>query len=293
VCDAAVHQSGLRQVIFGVRGDTNVDITVYGANRPLHSGHYGNWAPNPAMVLIKLLASMKDEAGNVTIAGWYDNVEPLGEIERRAITEAPQYDAKLSSQLGIAQPEGGGKSLIELFNLPSLNVNGIRSAEVGEQARNIIPTSATAALDCRLAKGNDYHRQFQLLVDHIRRQRFYVSDHEPTDKERRDYPLIAKVVQRPGSYNAERTRMDLPISLSVVNAVQSISPQPVVKLPTFGASLPLYVFSENLGGVTIIVPLANYDNNQHAENENIRMQNLWDGIETMAAIMAMPPDRQQ
>src|SRR6185503_20651128 len=91
VCDGPVHQSGRKQVVFGVRGDTNVDLTVYGAKRPLHSGHYGNWAPNPANILARLLASMKDESGRVTIAGWYDNIEPLGEVERRAIAEAPQY----------------------------------------------------------------------------------------------------------------------------------------------------------------------------------------------------------
>jgi len=85
ICDGPVHQSGRKQAVFGVRGDVNVDVTVYGAKRPLHSGHYGNWAPNPAMMLARLLSSMKDDAGRVTIAGWYDGVEPLGEAEQRAI----------------------------------------------------------------------------------------------------------------------------------------------------------------------------------------------------------------
>ncbi len=85
ICDGPVHQSGRKQVVFGVRGDQNVDVTVYGAKRPLHSGHYGNWAPNPAMLLARLLASMKDDTGRVTIAGWYDGVEPIGAAEKRAI----------------------------------------------------------------------------------------------------------------------------------------------------------------------------------------------------------------
>jgi len=124
ICDGPVHQSGRKQVVFGVRGDTNVDVTVYGAKRPLHSGHYGNWAPNPAMLLAKLLASMKDDAGRVTIKGWYDDVEPLGEAERRALKEAPAYDEQLRKELGIARAEGEGRSLLELINQPSLNVNG-------------------------------------------------------------------------------------------------------------------------------------------------------------------------
>ena len=287
ICDGPVHQSGRKQAVFGVRGDTNVDVTVYGARRPLHSGHYGNWAPNPAMLLVRLLASMKDDAGRVTIAGWYDDTEPLGEAERRAIAEAPQYDDELRTQLGLARSEGDGKNLLELINLPSLNINGISSGDVGALARNVIPTTASAVLDLRLVKGNDYRRQVQRLVDHIRKQGFYVIDRDPTNAERSKYPLIAKVIHRSGGYNAERTRMDLPLSLAVIDAVQSTSGQPIVRLPTSGGSLPLAIITENLRTLTITVPIANYDNNQHAENENVRLQNLWDGIETFAALMTM------
>ncbi len=288
ICDGPVHQSGLKQVVFGVRGDTNVDLTVYGARRPLHSGHYGNWSPNPALVLAKLLSSMKDEAGRVTIAGWYEDVEPLGETERRAIQEAPQYDNELKTQLGLARTENAGKSLLELINEPALNINGMSSGDVGALARNIIPTTASAVLDLRLVKGNDYQRQVERLIAHIRKQGFHVIDRDPTDEERLTKPLIAKVVHRDGGYNAERTRMDLPVALSVIAAVQATSSKPIVRLPTSGGSLPLSIITNNLRTVTITVPIANYDNNQHAENENIRLQNLWDGIETMAALMTMP-----
>ena len=287
ICDGPVHQSGKKQVVFGARGDTNVDVTVYGAKRPLHSGHYGNWAPNPALLLARLIASMKDDTGRVTIAGWYDDAEPLGEVERRAISEAPQYDDELKHQLGLSRTEGAGKSLLELINLPSLNINGISSGDVGVLARNVIPTTAAAVLDLRLVRGNDYRRQVGRLTEHIRKQGFYVVDHDPTDAERSEHPLIAKVVHRAGGYNAERTRMDLPISLAVVEAVQSTSADPIVRLPTSGGSLPLSIITENLRTVTFSVPIANYDNNQHAENESIRLQNLWDGIETFAALMTM------
>jgi acetylornithine deacetylase/succinyl-diaminopimelate desuccinylase-like protein len=289
ICDGPVHQSGRKQVVFGVRGDQNVDVTVYGAKRPLHSGHYGNWAPNPAMLLARLLASMKDDAGRVTIAGWYDGVEPLGEAERRAIAEAPAYDDELRSQLGLARTEGSGKSLLELINQPSLNINGISSGDVGALARNVIPTTATAVLDLRLVKGNDHSQQVQRLIGHIRQQGFYVIDRDPTDAERKQYALIAKVIARSGGYNAERTRMDLPISIAVVSAVQATSTQPIVRLPTAGGSLPLSIITDHLRTTTMTVPIANFDNNQHAENENLRLQNLWDGIETWAAVMTMKP----
>ena len=287
ICDGPVHQSGKKQVVFGARGDVNVDLTVYAAKRPLHSGHYGNWSPNPAMMLAHLLASMKDDDGRVLVDGWYSDVEPLGERERRAIADAPAYDEELKKQLGLSRTEGGGKSLMELINVPSLNINGFASGDVGALARNVIPTTATAVLDLRLVKGNDHQRQVERLIAHIRKQGYFVTEREPTDAERAAHPLIARVNVRPGGYNADRTSMDLPVSLAVIAAVQSTTPDKIVLLPTSGGSLPLSIITENLKTVTISVPIANYDNNQHAENENVRLGNLWDGIETFAALMTM------
>ena len=239
------------------------------------------------MTLARLLASMKDDSGRVTIAGWYDGVEPLGDAERRAIAEAPAYDDELRAQLGLARTEGNGKLLMELINQPSLNINGISSGDVGTLARNVIPTTASVVLDLRLVKGNDHQRQVQHLIDHIRKQGFFVTDRDPTEAERKQNALIARVNSRKGGYNAERTRMDLPVSIAVIKAVQSTSKDPIVKLPTAGGSLPLSIITERLRTVTITVPIVNYDNNQHAENENLRLQNLWDGIETLAAVMLL------
>ena len=285
ICDGPVHQSGRKEVVYGVRGDMNVNVTVYGANRPLHSGHYGNWAPNPAFQLAKLLASMKDESGRVLIRGWYDDVTPLSDIEKKAIRDLPPFDDSLRTQLGFVKADGNGASLAELINQPSLNINGFASAEVGDAARNVIPTTAMATLDIRLVKSIDFRRQYQRLVDHIKSQGFEVLDHAPAAEERLRYPRIAVVAQRGGGYNAERTSMDLPVSRAILSAVQGFFPGRTLAIPTLGGSLPLSVISDALGAPTITVPIANYDNNQHAEDESIRIQNLWDGIETMAALM--------
>jgi acetylornithine deacetylase/succinyl-diaminopimelate desuccinylase-like protein len=287
ICDGPVHQSGRKQVVFGVRGVTSVDVIVYGPLRPLHSGHYGNWAPNPAMTLARLLASMKDADGRVLVKGFYDDVEPLGEAELKAVATAPRYDEELKTALGVARPEGAGKSLLELISLPSLNVDGLRSAEVGADARNIIPTTAAATIDMRLVKGNDHRRQVERLVAHVRAQGFHVVEgREPTAEERRAHPLVARVNRR-GGYNAERTPMDSPFGRAVLAAVQSVSADRVVALPTLGGSLPLSIFRETIGATTVTVPVANYDNNQHAEDENIRLRNLWEGVEIMAAVMTL------
>ncbi len=287
ICDGPVHQSGRKEVVYGVRGDANVDLTVYGANRPLHSGHYGNWAPNPAMMLARLLSSMKGESGRLLIAGWYDDVVPLGPLEMRAIVESPAFDDTLRAELGFRKADGDGKTLADLINLPSLNINGMSSAEVGPAARNVIPTTASATLDLRLVKGNDYQRQIQRLIKHVELQGFHVIDRVPTPVERLAYEKIATVKQRNGAYNAQRTAMDLPVSRSVFTAVAEAFPERTIAVPTLGGSLPLSTIADALNVPTITVPIANYDNNQHAEDESIRIGNLWDGIEMMAALMTL------
>src|SRR6266852_2591809 len=155
--DGPVHQSGRPLVFFGNRGDIGLGITVYGPVRALHSGHYGNWAPNPIMELSRLLASMTDANGRVLIDGYYDDVVPLAAIERQALALMPDNDADLQRELGIAKPDGAGKKLVELINEPSLNVRGIRSAYVGEHAQNIVPEKTEASLEARLVKREDPH----------------------------------------------------------------------------------------------------------------------------------------
>jgi len=286
ICDGPVHQSGKKLVSFGVRGDAHVELTVYGSNRPLHSGHYGNWAPNPAMMLARLLASMKDDNGKVAIKGFYDNVIPLTASEKKALNEIPAADIQMKNELGFVNEEIKGVSLAQAIMLPSLNINGMKSANVGKLASNVIPTTATASLDLRLVLGNDYRRQQEKVVNHIRQQGYYVIEHDPTNEERKTYPRIAKIRLSDG-YNAQRTSMDIPLAKLVINAVKSTTNDRVVLVPSAGGSLPLFVFEKYLHAKTITVPIANHDNNQHAENENIRLQNLWNGIETMAALMMM------
>lgn len=286
ICDGPVHQSGRKQVVCGVRGDVNMEITVFGPKRPLHSGHYGNWIPNPAQKLVSLLASMKDSTGKVLVDGFYDDVVPFTEEERAAIRSVPHPDEQMKRELGVAKPDGNGAYLLEMLNLPSLNINGIRAANVGAMSANVIPTQAVAALDLRLVLGNDWQRQTDKIKRHIQKQGYFVIDHDPTDEERLQHPNIAKVRTFTG-YNAQRTPLSHPLAKAVITAVQTSSIEPIVVVPALGGSLPLYLFEKILKSMTVTVPIANHDNNQHAENENIRLQNLWNGIETFAAIMTM------
>jgi acetylornithine deacetylase/succinyl-diaminopimelate desuccinylase-like protein len=284
VCDGPADQSGRPQVDFGNRGVLGAELTVYGPARGLHSGHYGNWVPNPAMRLAQLLASMKDANGRVLVAGFYDDVVPFGPLERKAAAEAPQNEAALQRELGVAQPDGGGKRLVELIAEPSLNIRGLRSGYVGEQSQNVIPERAVASLDLRLVKNITPETQFARLRAHIEKQGYTVFDREPTLEERGRYPRVARL-EYEGGYPAVSTSMDLPVSVALLSTVAAATGEPTVALPILGGSVPMYIF-ERLGLPVIGVPIANYDNSQHSTNENIRLGNLWRGMETFGGILA-------
>jgi acetylornithine deacetylase/succinyl-diaminopimelate desuccinylase-like protein len=286
ICDGARHPTGKKTVVFGVRGDVNMALTVYGPKRPLHSGNFGNWAPNPGLLMAKLLAGMKDDSGHVTIPGYYDDVIPLTASEKQALARVPAVEANLKKELGIAQPEGGNRPLVEAFMQPTLNINGMASGNVGALAANVIPVKAEAVLDLRLVLGNDMNRQIKKVTDYISSQGYHVINREPTDAERTTYPKLIKITHDAG-YNAQRTPLDLPVAQSVIKAIQGTVNYPMVLSPSTGGSLPLFIFEKELGAKVITVPLVNYDNNQHAENENVKVSYLWQGIETVAAIMLM------
>ena len=283
-CDGPVHQSGRKLVFFGSRGITGVELTAYGAVRRLHSGHYGNWSPNPALELARLIASMRDDEGNILIPGFSDDVRPPTETELQAVTEAPDVDGVLRRELRIARTEGGAKRIEGRILLPALNVRGLSAGDVGERATNSIPTEASASIDFRLVPDQTPEKVRAKVEEHLRRQGWFLVSSVPDDETRLAHPRILRVEWESG-YPSSRISMDLPESRAVVKVLSDATGAPVVRLPTLGGSIPNYLFAEILKTPVIGVPIANHDNNQHAANENLRIQNLWDGIEMFAALM--------
>jgi acetylornithine deacetylase/succinyl-diaminopimelate desuccinylase-like protein len=283
-CDGPVHQSRRQLLTFGDRGISTVDITVYGAHGELHSGHYGNWAPNPAMMLVRLLASMKDDDGRVLIEHFYDGIEPLSESEKRAVAEAPDMGPELMRDLWLGSTEGAPRKLAESITLPSLNIRGMASARVGDKASNVIPATATATIDMRLVKGMNADETVDRFIEHVRKQGFFVVDQEPGAEVRESHPKVAWIVTG-AAENPHRVSMDLPVFQDVIRTVESVR-GPTVKMPNSGATGPNAV-GKTLGIPEVSVPIGNHDNNQHSYNENLRLQNLWDGIELMAALLTM------
>jgi acetylornithine deacetylase/succinyl-diaminopimelate desuccinylase-like protein len=285
LCDGPVHQTRRMQVFFGARGVMGLEATVYGPSRALHSGHYGNWAPNPAVVLAELVASLRDADGRIKVAGFYDDVRPVSEAEKRALDSAPDADGALREELALAATEAGGARLLDRLMLPALNVRGIAAGAVGSHAANAIPTEATASIDFRLVPDEKPAKVRELVEAHLSGLGFTIVHETPTLELRRSQSRLVKLEWDTG-YPAARTDMDLPFSRAVVRVASEAAGGPVVTLPTLGGSVPMYLFAEASRAPIVGVPIANHDNNQHSSNENMRLQNLWDGITMYAGLFA-------
>jgi len=283
--DGPVHQTRQQLLSFGVRGDMGLQLTVYGPARPLHSGHYGNWAPNPDVMLVRLLASLRDEEGRILIAHYYDDVRPIGAAERAALATIPPVEEQLLGELRLGRSEGAPASLGERILLPGLNLSGLSGGRTGSTAANVIVAEATAFVDIRMVPDQRPERVQTLILDHLRTQGFFVVSSDPDSATRRAHPKVVKAVFSAG-YPASRTALDGPAARAVIAAVQEGQPERLITLPASGGSDGTYVFHEVLGVPLIGVPISNHDNNQHAENENMRLKNLWNGIELYAGLIA-------
>lgn len=283
-CDGPVHQSGRPQVVFGLRGVVGLELTVYGPTRPLHSGHYGNWAPNPGALVANLIASMRDDDGRVKIAGFYDDVLPISDAERAALASLPAIDSTLRASLSLSRTEADNAPLAERIMMPALNVRGIRVGGVQETGANVISTEAFASFDIRLVPDQRPDHIREVVERHIRNQGYQIVQDAPDSATRARYPRIARLEWESG-YPAQRAPMDGDFAKALLAALSDGAPESPLAVPTLGGSGPGYLFTEVLGAPVATLPLANYDNNQHAANENLRLGNLWDGIEMYAGLL--------
>jgi acetylornithine deacetylase/succinyl-diaminopimelate desuccinylase-like protein len=287
ILDGPEHSSGRPTVVFGARGLAEVDLTVFGPKVGVHSGNYGNWIPNPAQRLATLLGSMKGDDGRVLVQGFYDAVAPPGKEERALLDAVPDDSAEMLKSFGVAQPEQAFPRLQDAMQYPTLNVRGLASAHVGAGARTIIPDRAAAAIDIRLVKETSAADLVEKLRAHVRRQGYHLVDGEPDDATRANYPRIARVALVGRPLAAFRTSPLDAQARAVVAAIERTFGAPPVQLRTLGGTVPIAPFIEALGFPAVLVPIVNFDNNQHEENENLRLGNLFDGIVTIAALLSM------
>lgn len=283
IFDGPRHFSNEPTLSFGARGICEMTLTVYGPRQPVHSGNYGNYTPNPAMRLAQLLASMKDADGRVTIPGYYDGVK-LTQEEKAILRQVPDDEQVIKKFLGIAEPDKIGDNFQESLQYPTLNIRGMNALYIGNEARTLIPDKAVAEMDIRLVPSSDAERLIGLIKNHIIQQGYYLIDREPTEEERLQYNRIA-AIRYNVAYGPFQTPFDSETGKWLTRAMVRAFGKEPVRIRMTGGSIPISPFVITLGIPAVAVPTVNPDNNQHAENENIRVGNYVEAVKTFLAIL--------
>ena len=283
IFDGPRHISNKPTLTFGARGIATISLTTYGPNVPQHSGHFGNYAPNPALRLSKLLAAMKDDDGRVTIPGFYDGISIDPETEK-ILRNVPDKEDEIKKRLQIVSADKVGSYYQEAIQYPSLNIRGMQSGWIDEKVRTIIPGWARAELDVRLVLESDPERLIRLVKDHIATQGYYITDTEPTEQERLTHDKIATFTSEI-SYQSFRTDFDSEVGLWLTSALKTAFGEDPIRIRMSGGSIPISPFVTTLNIPAVTVPTVNRDNNQHSPNENLRIGNYREGVKTMIAIL--------
>ena len=284
IFDGPQHATGLPTLNFGNRGISSITLKTYGPIVPQHSGHFGNYAPNPVFRMSNILSSMKDENGIVKIKGYYDGINITDEV-KEYLDAVPDNEDEMKDKMEFKTPESVGNSYQEAIQYPSLNVRGIRSGWVGSEVRTIVPSECIAEIDVRLVIETDGYRLHDLIKKHIESLGYIVTDKEPSKEMRLKYDKIVKFNSKV-SYPAFRTDInsELGIWLNEI-MLKTFDVKPVLKR-TSGGSVPISPFVNVLNIPAVGVPTVNKDNNQHSPNENIRLTNYIRGIETFIGILS-------
>ncbi|MDN3954515.1 M20/M25/M40 family metallo-hydrolase [Sporolactobacillus laevolacticus] len=266
--DGPMHSSGTPIVLLGVRGILYVEITAKGADWDNHSGNKGNIVPNPAWELVQLLATMKDKDGHITIEGFWDNVRQPTKKEQELIKTLPLDTKQLAEQIGYKDFNMTAEEYYRKLTLePTLNIAGFHSGYGGEGSKTIIPSKATAKIDMRLVVDMDPNEIFDKFTKHVKK---YAPGVE---------------VKRLGSMKPSKTPSDSKVVEVIGKAVgKSYNCKPVLQ-PCMGGSLPDYVWTQILAAPSVVVPYANYDEANHSPNENIGVDNFFNGIKCTCQVI--------
>ena len=284
--DGPVHASGQPTIVYGCRGITTLRVWTYGPIKPQHSGHYGNYAPNPAFEMAHLLSSLKSPDGKVLVAGYYDGIE-LSESDKAVLKAVPDAADYIDELLGIHKPDAVGNFYQEALQFPSLNVRGMASGWVGDQARTIVPDMATAEIDLRLVPETDGSRLQNLIEVHLKKQGYTIFNAAPTKADRMAYPKVIRLEK--GSVTpAFRTDLSLPFGGHLKSLLEDNFNTEVVQIRTMGGTVPIAPFVNALKIPAYILPMVNPDNNQHSPNENLKIGQIEYGIKTFYKVLSSP-----
>jgi acetylornithine deacetylase/succinyl-diaminopimelate desuccinylase-like protein len=282
--DGPMHQSGRPLVSGGNRGIIDFEATVYGPARALHDGHYGNWVPSPTVMIADLVMQLRDENGHIKVPGLASEVRPLSASDKAALAALPAVEAQLKDDLALGRNIGTAR-IADGYLAPTLNVRAIHGGDTRSPAANAIPTMAWASFDIRLAPGQTMAHVRETTEAHLAAQGWHIIRTDPDAATRKAHPKLLKLIWGDGGSVAVKVALDTPAAKAVIDAITRVGGAPV-QMPLMGGTTPFAEIVEALGAPMIGVAVANADDNQHAANENIRIGNLWDGIEIYAALLA-------
>lgn len=266
--DGSSHYSGSPLVLLGVRGMLALELKAKEAEWDNHSGNTGNILTNPAWKLIDLLHTMRNRDGRVLIEGFYDDIRSPSNREEELLTLLPFDKKDIGQKIGYPQLNMNGQTYYHKLTMePTFNINGLESGYTGEGMKTIIPSSASVRIDIRLVVDQDPRDIYDKIYRHVQK-------HDPS--------IEVKFI---GSMKPSRTSADLEVVKVVTKAIQQSYEQEPLIQPSLGGSLPDYVWTSTLGVPSIIMPYANFDQRNHAPNENLDVDYFFNGIKCTAHLI--------
>lgn len=272
VSDTAMFAKGVPSICYGLRGLAYLQVDVVGTSTDLHSGSFGGAVINPAFALVQMLAQLKDARGKIRIPGFYDKVRPLRREERRAFASLPHKDARFKKQIGAPElfGESGFTTLERIWARPTLEINGIWGGFTGEGAKTVIPAEAHAKVSTRLVPDQtpkEIARKFERHIKAIA-------------------PKAVRVTVRElHGGDAWLAPTDHPALQAASRAVE----RAFGKTPVFmreGGSIPVIAtFGKTLKVPSVLMGIGLNDDNLHAPNEKMELDNFFRGNEAAAYLM--------
>jgi acetylornithine deacetylase/succinyl-diaminopimelate desuccinylase-like protein len=268
--DGPMHPSGRPTIKFGSRGVVNFELHARHARRDVHSGNFGGVVPNPLWTLVHLLASMKNERGDITIEGFHDDIVAPTAQELEAAARLPLDLAEVKRSLGLDRLDVPlDRDFYErLCFRPTLTINGLHGGYGGPGAKTVLPHEAVAKCDIRLVEAQD-------TADILRKVEAHVRRHAPE----------VRFVAHGSGMQPSKTPLTAPHAAPIRQALRAAHGVEPLLYPAGFGSLPGYAFTKILGIDAFVTPYGNADEANHAPNENLTLDCFHNGIRSGAALL--------
>jgi acetylornithine deacetylase/succinyl-diaminopimelate desuccinylase-like protein len=268
ISDSGIFAKGVPSLTYALRGLCYMEVEVTGPNGDLHSGSFGGSVHNPIQALTEMIASLHDKNGRITVKGMYDDVRPLTKTERAAFKKLPWSDAKYARSLGLKKLYGekGFTTLERLWARPTLECNGIWGGYIGEGAKTVLPSKAYAKISMRLVPDQSSKKIAKLFEKHL--------------KSIAPATVSVKVNNLHGGEPAITPIDSAGVKAAVYALEKGFGKKPLYQRE--GGSIPIVVdFKKILGIDSVLLGFGLPDENAHAPNEFLNLNNFFCGIKTV------------